>query len=211
MARVICRCGETLMVPSRDLEHLVCSRCGAKVRLRRKAVVRNGSAPPTDGYIRFPCPCGRRLKVRRDERLEVGRCPDCGRVLPVPLSDDGELPGFRGTASGSLAGSSESNTRTAELDLTDLERLGQWSDTHRLGAVQQNGSTDRIPNGANQVPESRPIMVPSTVEDPSAIEREAGLRICHSCGTPLHINATFCRSCGGLAPKQLPSDIERSS
>jgi ribosomal protein L40E len=211
MAQVICRCGETLRVPFRNLEHLVCSRCGAKVRLRRKAVVRNGSAAPTDGYIRFPCPCGRRLKVRSDERLEVGRCPDCGRVVAVPLSDYDELTGFRGTASQSLAGSSESETRTTELDRTDLERLAQWSDTHRLGAAQQNGLTDRVPSGSNHFAESRPIMVPSNMENSSGVEREAGLRICSGCGTPLHINATVCRSCGGLAPKQLPSDTERSS
>ena len=84
MAQVTCRCGETLKVTSGDPDRLTCPRCGAKIRIRRSPAQRPEATESGDGYVRFNCPCGRRLKVRGDERPEAGKCPDCGRIVPVP-------------------------------------------------------------------------------------------------------------------------------
>ena len=100
MARVTCRCGEMLTVTTGDPDRLTCSRCGAKIRVRRSPAQRPEAAESEDGYVRFNCPCGRRLKVRADERPEAGKCPDCGRIVPVPEFDGTEAtamsPGSRG-------------------------------------------------------------------------------------------------------------------
>src|SRR6516225_1388802 len=91
MARVTCRCGEVLKVKSGGPERIDCPRCGARIRLRRRSSASTpaslqGVSETEDGYIRFVCPCGRRLKVRAADRPEAGKCPDCGRVVPVPES-----------------------------------------------------------------------------------------------------------------------------
>ena len=86
MPRVTCRCGEKLKVPAEHPEHLSCPRCGAKIRLRRgrprQALERRRVHP-------FSLPLWRRLKVPAEERPKAGRCPDCGRVVPVPVSAAG--------------------------------------------------------------------------------------------------------------------------
>src|SRR5271166_1962663 len=83
MPRVTCRCGEKLKIPPGAPERIECSRCGAKIRLRRTARPEEIDAAG-DGYLRFHCPCGRRLKVASEGRPNAGKCPDCGRVVPVP-------------------------------------------------------------------------------------------------------------------------------
>ena len=102
MARVTCRCGETLQVKSGDPDRLVCWKCGAKIRVHRSpsAPRASAAAAPDDGYVRFNCPCGRRLKVQAADRPDAGKCPDCGRVVPVPDAawDSPESAGGAGDA-----------------------------------------------------------------------------------------------------------------
>src|SRR5260370_25131205 len=89
MAQVTCRCGEVLKARAGGPERIDCPRCGARIRLRRRSRSPGslqGVSEPEDGYLRFHCPCGRRLKVRAENRPEAGKCPDCGRVVPVPES-----------------------------------------------------------------------------------------------------------------------------
>ena len=43
MPRVTCRCGEKLKVPTESPEHMDCTRCGARIRLRRAKPQRNQS------------------------------------------------------------------------------------------------------------------------------------------------------------------------
>ena len=201
MARVICRCGETLKVSSRNLEHLLCPRCGAKVRLRRRLVARNGSSPPSDGYTRFHCPCGRRLKVRSDEHIKAGRCPDCGRVVPVPVSaSEGEITYARNISQGST-GRFEPEIRTAELEPADLQRLAQWSRTYYAAPDQANSLIEELASTPNKPIGSLPPLTSDIRDIPSAVRLEAGFRVCSSCGMPLHIIATVCRSCGASTPK----------
>ena len=89
MAQVSCRCGETIDIKASGPDRIDCPRCGARIRLRRRnrpsgSLV--GASESADGFIRFLCPCGRRLKVQASSRPEAGKCPDCGRVVPVPDS-----------------------------------------------------------------------------------------------------------------------------
>src|SRR5206468_3129186 len=87
MPRINCQCGESLSVPADGPERIVCPKCGARIRVRRPG----SPAGPGDGdgFVRFTCPCGRRLKVRAEEGKEIpesGKCPDCGRIVPVPTA-----------------------------------------------------------------------------------------------------------------------------
>jgi predicted RNA-binding Zn-ribbon protein involved in translation (DUF1610 family) len=112
MPKATCRCGHTLSVPVGGPERIVCPKCSAKIRVRRAG----------DGYVRFSCPCGQRLKVRAVEGEglpQAGKCPECGRVVPVPSSSSNpNLP------------STHPEARTAELDEADVAMLETWSRGH---------------------------------------------------------------------------------
>lgn len=117
MARANCRCGQALEIPDEGVEHLTCPRCAARVRIVRKpksAGGGGGPGDPGDGFLRFPCPCGRRLKVSATDRPSHGKCPDCGSVVPVPAD--------------LAAASAESPTE--ELAATDVAMLEAWSRSH---------------------------------------------------------------------------------
>lgn len=179
MARLTCRCGEPLIVPPDGVDRIVCPICAAKVRIiRRKGP---GPVPDPDGFLRFFCPCGRKLKVDASggDKPSHGRCPDCGRVIatadarPRSLSqnDDGEAP-------------------TEDFTAADVALVEAWSRRHR----------DR--------PASAPPMAgpqpPSTAEGLPTLnpaKNEAGLRVCPQCGKPLHLGTSTCRACGIAVPR----------
>jgi hypothetical protein len=189
MPRATCRCGEVLTVPPDGPERIVCPKCSARIRVRRA-----GSPPgpgDNDGFIRFGCPCGRRLKVRLEAGKpipESGKCPDCGRVVPVPaaiaakpLSSSENLP------------TSHPEAPTEELSTNDLVALEQWKKRRRAEA----------PNPAdNEGPETTATM-PVSVKPPSErVKVEAGLRVCPRCGKPVHLSSIVCRECGAHVPKR---------
>jgi hypothetical protein len=193
MPRVTCRCGEKLKVPAEHPEHLSCPRCGAKIRLRRglpRANVGDG-----DGFIRFLCPCGRRLKVPAEERPKAGRCPDCGRVVPVPIS-----------ALGMVAKAPEKNddeTRTQDLDAAELAELERWSERHLASSGQATGlSTASGPVAVAAGDNDGLALASSGMPRPSVVKFEAGLRVCPRCKKPLHLSADNCRECGMPVPRQ---------
>jgi hypothetical protein len=199
MARVTCRCGETLKRTTGDPDRLTCPRCGAKIRVRRSPSQRPETAKLQDGYMRFHCPCGRRLKVRINERPQAGKCPDCGRIVPIPES-------VRETAADESAGpragiSTHAMARTQDMDAADLEHLERWasryhaalSPNRQLGAQSTASHPADNANAPTGMGENAP---------PPAMKMEAGLRVCPRCGKPLHISATVCRSCGEPVPKR---------
>jgi hypothetical protein len=194
MARVTCRCGETLKVRSTDPDRLVCPRCGAKIRVRRSPTVppRMGGGGAGDGYVRFHCPCGRRLKVQAQDRPEAGKCPDCGRVVPVPDSawlqmGAVDTPGPGGPA---YPGRTSPEARTEDMDAADLARLEQWASGHLGNPVAADP-----PQG---------LLTTTSYEalDAAAVKMEAGLRVCPRCGKPVHMSATVCRDCGAPVSKR---------
>ena len=83
MPRATCRCGQVLSVPVDGPERVICPKCSARIRVR-KSTPRLGT---DDGFVRFSCTCGRRLKVRVIAGAplpQAGKCPDCGETVPVP-------------------------------------------------------------------------------------------------------------------------------
>ncbi len=116
MARATCRCGQALDLPPEGVERVVCPKCEARVRIVRKRSPAGpgASSPAGDGFIRFSCPCGRRLKVSAAERPGHGKCPDCDRIVPVPAG----------------ATSDAAETPTQEMDPADVARLNAWAKAH---------------------------------------------------------------------------------
>lgn len=173
MPRATCRCGHALLVPTDPTEKVVCPGCGARVRIRQKA-----AAIPDDGFLRFSCPCGRKLKVDAANPPESGKCPDCGRIVPVPSA-----------ARASIKPQGHPEAPTAELPAVDLEAIERWKDGHRA----RNPAAFASP--ATAVVELPAAAIPSD-------RQEVGLRVCPKCGKPVHLGAESCRSCGTPVPKR---------
>jgi len=160
---------------------IVCPKCGAKVRIKRKESQAGSSVMmPPDGFIRFQCPCGRRLKVEAANPPELGQCPDCGRIVPVPPLPTVQAPG-----------PGHPETPTAELSAEDLMALARWAQSHNQPAA--GGSGPAADSGSTADAHT----VPETTR-----KIEAGLRVCPSCGRPVHLGSVVCRSCGAQVPKK---------
>jgi hypothetical protein len=171
MTRAPCRCGQVLTIPPGAPDRIVCPRCGAKVRVRRPGAGEGGQEGQRDGFLRFFCPCGRRLKVNAEQPPSHGKCPDCGRVVPVPAQ--GLMP------------TGDAETRTEDLSPEDLAALDRWSRGHLSRA------------GAATAAQSAP-----TTELKTTRPAEVGLRVCPSCGRPVHLGAESCRHCGASVPRR---------
>ena len=174
MPTATCRCGQTLALPKNPNERIVCQKCGAKIRVRASGSPTSGPVVG-DGFLRFSCTCGRRLKVPNDARPSHGKCPDCGRIVPVPEVGGGP------------------ETRTDELLTEEVHYLEQWAADHR-----QRGS--RVPE---DVPTDTPTTYsPPASEAPPTDRAEAGLRLCPRCRTPVHMGSEVCRTCGTTVPRR---------
>lgn len=202
MPRVTCRCGEKLDLKPDSTDRIDCPKCGAKIRLRRSPPPQALEEAGGDGYIRFLCPCGRRLKVSGADRPVAGKCPDCGRVVPVPTSKKA----ITTMASGKQPGQNNSEARTEELDAEDLALLETWGSRYAESAVRAEGPVSTAtglhvvtanPNTNAQAGFAPPMMPP-----PSAVKFETGLRVCPRCKKPVHLGAAICRECGTPVPRQ---------
>jgi predicted RNA-binding Zn-ribbon protein involved in translation (DUF1610 family) len=199
MPRVTCRCGEVIRVSSASgPERVDCPKCGARIRLRRRSsaaasALIGGPGDSGDGFVRFPCPCGRRLKVRATTLRQAGKCPDCGRMVPVPESDEASPAALR-------IARADPDARTEELDANDLARLQEWSTRHTGRSAGVTEGDETTPTG---VPHIRVGPSPHAGGPaPSMVTFEAGLRVCPRCGKPVHISATTCRDCGAAVPRR---------
>jgi hypothetical protein len=176
MPRATCRCGHAFTFPDGEVpERLVCLKCGAKVRVRLKV-------PTADGFLRFGCPCGRRLKVSADRSPTHGKCPDCGRVVPVPQPVPGRKP----------PGHPESPTD--ELGTEDRATLDAWARRHQVRASNHN--PEPTP------PAFAPKVTVTGSGEAGPVRAEAGLRICPNCKKPVHLGADVCRVCNTPVPRK---------
>jgi hypothetical protein len=197
MSRVSCRCGEKLKVSPDSPERIECPQCGARIRLRRSSP-KDGD---DDGYIRFPCPCGRRLKVPAVDRPVAGRCPDCGRVVPVPTN----IKSVADSKPARRLGEADPEARTAELDANDLAQLEQWAARHPADSSRPEEAgvsstalvTAAVDDGSEELGEYGSTPRPTS----SMAKFEAGLRICPRCKKPIHLGAASCRECGTPVPR----------
>jgi hypothetical protein len=188
-----------LTVPKDETKRIVCPKCGAKIRVRRKATAdaspgdrgQSQKLAQGDGYIRFNCPCGRRLKVDAAFPPSHGQCPDCGRHVPVPK-------GPAGVAGAHALPAGHPVSMTDELDPNDRAALDQGSEAH----LRRTGGGMAGP-GFSAPPVVNPNDV-STVDYPvlPPFRAEAGLRVCPHCGKPVHLGAETCRACGTPVPRR---------
>ncbi len=201
MPQVTCRCGEKISVQPHGPERINCPKCGAKIRLRRPSSPAAG-ATTGDGFLRFLCPCGRRLKVSVTNRPVSGKCPNCGRVVPVPTagqtSTTAVLP--------NQISRTDSEARTEELDAGDLNQLQKWSSRYADNPprpetpVHTSAKANVTKNSSEGGGESELVAEMSSPASP--VKFEAGLRVCPRCKKPVHLGASTCRECGTLVPRE---------
>ncbi len=198
MPRVSCRCGEKLQVPADGPERIECPKCGAKIRLRRPTPEEIEAAG--DGFVRFHCPCGRRLKVPIKGRPAAGKCPDCGRVVPVP--ENAWHPSTPGRKS--VPGDPEA--RTEEMDANDLAALEEWAAPHLANSRRTDKPGEKTTSLLTTLPGPDPVadtaLISKAGPPNSAVKFEAGMRICPRCKKPIHLGASTCRACGTPVPRQ---------
>jgi hypothetical protein len=199
MPRATCRCGQVLSVPVDGPERVICPNCSAKIRVRRSSP-KVGSG---DGFIRFSCSCGRKLKVRVIAGASMptaGKCPDCGEIVPIP--DEEPKPSSSAEVKAVAAPNFESPTE--ELSADDMATLERWAQSHAVAAP--NGSASFASKPAEPIdetvlPKTLPIH-PSPRKVRPATKVEAGLRVCPRCGRPVHLGADACRECGAHVPRR---------
>jgi predicted RNA-binding Zn-ribbon protein involved in translation (DUF1610 family) len=178
MPRATCRCGQVLSFPANGPDRVVCPVCGSRIRVRMSATETGAE----DAYIRFLCPCGRRLKVRDTvPKPQAGKCPDCDRVVPVPEESTAAAPGAPCP-----------ETATEEFSANDLAVIERWASGHLRKAEPAAPVAAAVAPPVSTASHSGPIPV----------RAEAGLRVCPRCGRPLHLSAETCRECGASVPKR---------
>jgi hypothetical protein len=202
MPRVTCRCGEKLNLGPDGPDRIDCPKCGAKIRLRRSPPLQAIDEAGGDGYIRFLCPCGRRLKVPAADRPVAGKCPDCGRVVPVPTSKKTAAV----IGAGNRSAQSDPDARTEELDADDLVQLERWSSRHAETAARADGPVSTATGlhvaSTSSDTDAQAGFAPPLMPPPSAVKFETGLRVCPRCKKPVHLGAAICRECGTPVPRQ---------
>ncbi len=194
MPRVTCRCGEKLRIPPDAPERIECPKCGARIRLRR-SVPKDQTG---DGFLRFLCPCGRRLKVPTVGRPSAGKCPDCGRTVPVPTAPQA----FVNTRKSKLR---DPEPRTEDLDEHDRAELERWAAHYTVNpgytAIPLSTKPGFIPGVSRANPVSDVRLPTPNVPSTSVVKFEAGLRVCPRCKKPVHLSAANCRECGTPVPR----------
>ncbi len=208
MPRVTCRCGEKLKVPPNGPERIDCPKCGARIRLRR-SLPPQATATNGDDFVRFHCPCGRRLKVSAIDTPAAGRCPDCGRVVPVPAKS--QVPASSPGAAVKRGIQSDPDGRTEEMDADDLARLEKW-EAHCAAKPNRPGGPLSTATGVHVLGAATGATPPTAADSdmgfatpmmppPSAVKFETGLRVCPRCKKPVHLGAAACRECGTPVPR----------
>jgi hypothetical protein len=209
MPRATCRCGQKLSVPVDGPDRVICPKCSARIRVR-KSTPKLGT---DDGFVRFSCPCGQRLKVRVIAGLplpQAGKCPECGATVPVP-EDALVKPSSSAVLRSVPAPVFE--TPTEELNAADLAALESWAQSHlakaaQAGVVSESNGQDGPGSeslttdhpGNTPVPEAPPP--PPARRPGTTVKVEAGLRVCPRCGRPIHLGADNCRECGAHVPRR---------
>jgi hypothetical protein len=216
MPRATCRCGQRLSFPAAGPDRVICPKCQARIRVRRRDPAAEAAvAEVGDGFIRFACPCGRRLKVREtNPRQPAGRCPDCGRLVPVPAIS---LPR-------SSVGDPEAPT--VDMDEADIAELARWAASYRKARPQPRPLSAQavapVITDVTAAPAESPALAATETFNPpivtipdgplpeptvvttgnSPLKTEAGLRVCPRCGRPIHLGADTCRQCGVHVPRR---------
>jgi len=82
-----CVCGKSLRLSRQYAGQTVCCpACGAELTVGRDrpSASQGDVVTPDDGFIRFVCTCGRRMKVPSRYAGRSGKCPRCGVRVTIP-------------------------------------------------------------------------------------------------------------------------------
>lgn len=82
-----CVCGKSLRLSRQYAGQTVCCpACGAELTVERDrpSASQGDVVTPDDGFIRFVCTCGRRMKVPSRYAGRSGKCPRCGVRVTIP-------------------------------------------------------------------------------------------------------------------------------
>jgi len=88
--RFMCSCGKRLKVPAAFVGKIArCPQCQKRLTIPGKRPAAPEAAPPQaqkpkEQFIRFVCPCGKRIKVPTKFAGKSGRCPRCQSQLKIP-------------------------------------------------------------------------------------------------------------------------------
>ncbi|MGE3822404.1 MAG: hypothetical protein AB7I30_23565, partial [Isosphaeraceae bacterium] len=166
---------------------VICPKCSSRIRVRRSTPSPDDVAEREPEFLRFHCPCGRRLKVRNTvPRPQAGKCPSCGQVVPVPET-------LSSSASGALkAVSINTETPTRELSTSQAAALDAW-----VAGFRPRGVEPLEPEQAPAIPDKA-----AAGPSPAPTRVEAGLRVCPRCGRPVHLGSESCRQCGAVVPRR---------
>jgi hypothetical protein len=131
-----------------------------------------------------------------ESQPKAGKCPDCGRVVPVPTSASGTLK--------PTVNRNDADARTEDFDVDDLAELEKWSARHLASSNQGEGDPART-GPAPIVPATNDDeeldLASSMMPQASVVKFETGLRTCPRCKKPLHLSADNCRECGMPVPR----------
>ena len=144
----------------------------------------------------IPLPVRSTAESVRHRSPVAGKCPDCGRVVPVPAS----APGPSMVDPASRPSQADPEARTDELDNNDRAQLERWS-TKYTTSVNQPEENPLPATGLHLVgvgtdPRANLGAVASVTPPTSAVKFEAGLRVLPSLQKAC---SPWCRNLPGMS------------
>ena len=129
----------------------------------------------------------------------AGKCPECGRVVPVPPLGCGTL----NSPKGKKPRGNDPESRTEDLDPAELAELEKWSGRYLTKSGQAEGplSTTGIIAVNSRAENDNNIGLPiNAFVQASVVKFETGLRVCPRCKKPLHLTRIIVVSVGCQSP-----------
>ena len=197
MPRVTCRCGEKLKVPPESPEHMDCTRCGARIRLRRPKPQGNTAnwrrIHPVSLPLRTPTKGigGGTAQGRKMSRLWTGRAGAYIRIWHIEADQRARMTPRHGQ-------------RILTPPILPNSKNGlhaTWPVPVKLKAIR--AKTGPVPSVLRSGRQRRTLASCQTaIPQASVVKFETGLRVCPRCKKPLHLSADNCRECGMPVPRQ---------
>ena len=153
-----------------------------------------------DGFVRFHCPCGRRLKVPAKGGPRRASAPTAGG-LSRSLRPRGprQSPGKNRYQAIPKHGPRKWTPTTWPAWKNGPRRI--WP-IPIAPATRATKTTSLVPVLPGTDPVADTAYINPATPPNSAVKFEAGMRICPRCKKPIHLGASTCRACGTPVPRQ---------